>query len=679
MSDIHTQIEDWMAAALMDGLSGTERRQFDHHLSGCAACSQLFKEEQMLSTTVEQALAEDRPGKRFEDRMVTGFRKRLTRRESAIESWVRRFRQMRFSRWGAVLATLVLLFAFGGLLTSVSGHRRDWALQNQPDQRLKLPEENAGLLADMEPVVSGRKSELNGLDASKGFQFPLQESRKTEGFAGLAGDEVPEEGTKQKDSDGETMAASSPEALSSGGVGGATLAVSESPAQEISTGTPDARKLIRNASLELEILNFGAAVEKLIRIARDENGFVATSRSERRPNGRMRGEVVLKVDYQHLDSALMKLRAVGDVKSQELTTEDVTKSYADTDARLRNSQRLEARLLDMLDKAKGKVSELLEVEKELSRVRGEIEQMQGQLKMYDHLVQFATVTVRLTEKDLEEPATFLLKEQVRLAVASSDVETSFQEAKNVAEDLKAQILHANLSRSNADQISATLQVLVGPELSDELVQRFKKMGRIQSLVSENQRVAQDGTGTSEKARVEKDKVQIDLTLIDDGAPVQSTEISILTRKVEGQVSLVKKMVDDAGAEVRHSTFQHMPNGQETADLTIRLPMNRGMVLMEDLKKLGIVKSFSVQRQERDGPAGEDEPSEIHLQLYSEADIVSSETGILPTFKRTCSQGMEVLMWSIRTLGVAVAFLLPWLTVGLFAWGGVRFFRRRKKL
>ena len=96
----------------------------------------------------------------------------------------------------------------------------------------------------------------------------------------------------------------------------------------------------------------------------------------------------------------------------------MTKAYFDTDARLRNAKRMEDRLLEMLQKNTGKVSDLLQVEKELARVREQIEQMQGELKYYDALVQYATVTVTLAEKDLDEPAAFLLRETANLSLFS---------------------------------------------------------------------------------------------------------------------------------------------------------------------------------------------------------------------------------------------------------------------
>src|SRR5207244_2155362 len=134
-----------------------------------------------------------------------------------------------------------------------------------------------------------------------------------------------------------------------------------------------------------------------------------------------KGEIVVKVLPENLDHFLQKLRGIGQLKNQTLGTEDVTKAYFDTDARLKNARVMEQRLIDMLKTKTGKVSDLLQVEKELGRVREEIEKMQGELKYWDSQVQFARVTISLSEKDMEEPASLMIKEHAKLSHYATDV------------------------------------------------------------------------------------------------------------------------------------------------------------------------------------------------------------------------------------------------------------------
>jgi len=240
----------------------------------------------------------------------------------------------------------------------------------------------------------------------------------------------------------------------------------------------DRLKLIRNASLEIEVADFEKAAGTITAIALEESGSIATQNSDRGTNGKLQGTIVVKVPPPNLDRFLQKLRALGSLKNQTLGVEDVSKAYLDTDARLRNSKRMEERLLDMLKKNTGKVSDLLQVEKELARIREQIEEMQGELKHYDSLVVDATVTLSLCEKDLNQPAAYRLQEHANLSLFVRDVEQAFAAAKSGAESVRAQTVESHIEHSPDGRISATLRLLFVPETADSAIAKMKTLGRI---------------------------------------------------------------------------------------------------------------------------------------------------------------------------------------------------------
>src|SRR5471030_2907227 len=174
-------------------------------------------------------------------------------------------------------------------------------------------------------------------------------------------------------------------------------------------------------------------MDRIGALTKSAGGYVDTSNSQKGGNGKLQGTVVVKVLPQNLDAFLLKLRDIGELQNQSVSTDDVTKAYFDTQARLDNSRRMETQLQDLLKHANSKVSDLLQVERELGRVRGEIEQMQGQLKLYDFQVQYATVTMQVREKDLNQAAAYLLKEQDEFSLFATE-EGTFQKARQSADD-----------------------------------------------------------------------------------------------------------------------------------------------------------------------------------------------------------------------------------------------------
>jgi len=452
----------------------------------------------------------------------------------------------------------------------------------------------------------------------------------------------------------------------------------ETPAAEVAN-----RKLIRNANVELEIVSFDDAVQKITALATEERGYVATTNSQKQANGKLRGQVIVKVLPENLDRFLQKIRGLGQLKNQTLGTEDVTKGYFDTDARLKNARVMEERLIEMLKTKTGKVADLLQVEKELGRVREDIEKMQGELKYWDSQVQFATVTISLAEKDMEEPAAFLIKERSQLALYAPDVEKIYNDIKALASQ-KVQITNAQLNRDYSGRISATISMLIAPEESDAVIARVKSLGRVENFQTQTERIAQGGSGMSENARTKRDKVELNITISreEQEQAFQQTSLRIRTSSVDEKAKDLRAVAEKQGGRVRNSTFSRDPNGRELANVWLRVPMKNYPTLMQSLDSLGKVENVTVQRQDRTGTQIDEAnaPADISIQVYSQGNIVSQESGPLATLRRTLAQSAGAIMWSLRMIGVAIAFLAPWaIAIVVIVWIAKRVIRARRKL
>jgi hypothetical protein len=90
-------------------------------------------------------------------------------------------------------------------------------------------------------------------------------------------------------------------------------------------------------------------------------------------------------------------------------------------------------------------------------------------------------------------------------------------------------------------------------------------------------------------------------------------------------------------------------------------MKNYSTLMQSLDALGKVENVSVQRQDRTGVQVDEAnaPADLSIQVYTQGNIVSQETGLFATLRRTLRQSAGAIMWSLRMIGVAIAFLAPW--------------------
>jgi hypothetical protein len=432
---------------------------------------------------------------------------------------------------------------------------------------------------------------------------------------------------------------------------------------------------VRNATAELEVVSFDESIQKITGFASEEKGYVATTSSEKQANGKLRGEVVVKVLPDNLDRFLQKLRGIGELKNQALTTEDVTKAYFDTESRLKNARLMEQRLIEILKTKSKDVADLLEVEKELGRVREQIETMQGELKFMDSQVAFATVTITLAEKNMNVPAAFLLKEKAQLSLYATEVEKTYNEIKALASP-KVQITTAQIDRDNTGRVSARLSLLLAPEESDAVIAKVKGMARVENFQVQTQRVSQGGDGLGENAKTERDKVELNVTISRDEQEqsLQQTTLRVRTSEVNEKTKQLRTIAEQQNGRIRSSSFSRDPNGREYANVSLRVPMKNYNALMQSLNALGKVENVSVHRDDRPNAQIDEAnaPADVSIQVYSQGNIVSEETGIWATLRRTIGQGAAALMWSARMIGVALAFLAPW----VLAIAGVTWVMRR---
>src|SRR4029077_6769124 len=157
-------------------------------------------------------------------------------------------------------------------------------------------------------------------------------------------------------------------------------------------------------------------------------------------------------------------------------------------------------------------------------------------------------------------------------------------------------------------------------------------------------------------------------------------LQIRTSSVDEKAKQLHALTEKQNGRVRGSSFSRDPNGREFANISLRVAMKNYPTLMQSLNSLGQVENVSVQRQDRsDGQIDEaNEAADISIQTYSRGNIVSSETGLIATLRHTLAQGAAALMWSLRMIGVALAFLAPWaIAIVAIVWIAKRIARAKR--
>src|SRR3954468_9400886 len=116
MSTIHEQIDELLAADLLDELTAAERDAFHAHLVDCAECRQAFQEGKTMDRILNETVANEKADPAFEQRMVSRFRDRVPKRAGLI-GLITDLMRVRAIQLTAAAAILLALTQMGRMLT----------------------------------------------------------------------------------------------------------------------------------------------------------------------------------------------------------------------------------------------------------------------------------------------------------------------------------------------------------------------------------------------------------------------------------------------------------------------------------------------------------------------------------------------------------------------------------
>ncbi len=324
--------------------------------------------------------------------------------------------------------------------------------------------------------------------------------------------------------------------------------------------TVTTQKIIRTGTMEFEVRSFDDASDTINKVVTEEGGFVAGTNSEKLANGKVKGTITVRVDPARLDRVVLKLRGLGDLKTQQIAAQDITKEYTDIESELRANRSMEERMLDIIKNGKGSIKDLVEAEKQLGVYRERIEKTEGEKRYYDNLVGLSTLSITCYEKDIAAAANAAEQENVVMSVETEDVENKFSQAKEAIEkDAGGRIIKAELRRFEASQLAAQIVCEVPADKADLLVVRFKQLGKVAGLDRLRSQSTPNGQSAPlANAKVEQKNTQVSLSLYNlaNIAPRQTAVLVVAVPNVQ-----------DAYESVLHRVRQDAqpPAGEKVSD------------------------------------------------------------------------------------------------------------------
>lgn len=173
------------------------------------------------------------------------------------------------------------------------------------------------------------------------------------------------------------------------------------PMMAESVSDSNQRKVIHSAELTVEIDDIKIALEKAQSITIKTGGFVVDSRSSEDDSGVKNLHLTINIPTDKLENTVSAFKMLGKVKQENIKGEDITEQYIDLESRLNNSKLLETRIKDLTTRESKSLKDVLDAEKELARVREDIDSMEAKKRYYDTHTSLSTI-----ELELIQPAGF---------------------------------------------------------------------------------------------------------------------------------------------------------------------------------------------------------------------------------------------------------------------------------
>jgi hypothetical protein len=176
-----------------------------------------------------------------------------------------------------------------------------------------------------------------------------------------------------------------------------TDAASGDPLQNVTAGTAAPTMIIRTGQAFIEVEKVDPAVLKIRQLAAQFGGYITNSSISGGRDQIRQATLELKIPSPKYEPAVDALSTIGKVETVTSNAQDVGEEFVDVTARVTNSRRLEERLITLLANRTGKLDEVLRVERELARVREEIERYEGRLRYLSSRVAMSTLTITVHE------------------------------------------------------------------------------------------------------------------------------------------------------------------------------------------------------------------------------------------------------------------------------------------
>ncbi len=160
---------------------------------------------------------------------------------------------------------------------------------------------------------------------------------------------------------------------------------------------PTERKVIRHGNMSIEVDSVEEILARIKTLVSNAGGYISNENVSEDHYARKSGSMACRIPSEELDRIMEQIGGWGKVDNVSVNADDITDQYYDLEIRLENQKTLAKRLVVLLERRTNELKDLLEIERELARVRTQIDSMEGRKRLWDSQVALLTLVIEVHE------------------------------------------------------------------------------------------------------------------------------------------------------------------------------------------------------------------------------------------------------------------------------------------
>lgn len=403
-------------------------------------------------------------------------------------------------------------------------------------------------------------------------------------------------------------------------------------------------KVIKSGDLAIEVKSFTEGSQAAIDTAIRHDGWLASNQVVDLPGGAKRGDIVFRCLPEKFEGLYNDLKKIGKVQSEKAAAQDITAAFTDTEARIRNLQITEARLQEMI-KSKNyfdRLDQLLVIEQQMEKVRGEIESMQGQLRVWANMISYSSIRLTLTEPTVATPAGSLSIEVGSLATAKEalDAALSFAGGKMIA---------GTSTKRGDGTLMGNYEVRVNLAQFSRFLTTVKSVGRVHDEQIQNQPFA--GSAPEGAANV---PCTMMLVLYEKAAQLPGGSVRIEVESLGEALKKLDGILTGLQVTVANNQTSRAAAASGSAQLQLTVRAGQFATLVEALKAVGKIAQQNVSGEVGAITGGTaDMPATLQLTVYEAGKGAAAPAGTLGLEVAEFDVAQEALKGIVETFKIEV--------------------------